>query len=318
MKNKTYLISSFYILTVMYLVHFMLNMKMLDFLTLYSKIGVYFAYGILLTYGFLYSVKNVDFFKKIDGLVKQNSGIILIVVVLLSHLLALYDPIDKVIRSISSIMNLNTYLISFILGLSIFILGIVLLKKYDKKMIFIPMGMLFIYGFYYFLTWDSMAQQRNVFVKTYSIALEKNVVLNECDENILCGKIPYKDLRDLNPKESVNKKEESDKKINRFLDDYMNKIEKSKENIVSFSYLDNLTTFLDEEYKPISVYNKKEEIIMLDYKSFDRIQENGLRFYTRLTGTASFLWIVFLHLLMGFHFIIKNVIKKRGVKNEVQ
>lgn len=315
MKEKTYLIGSFYILCLVYLYHFMWGEDLLKFYALYANIGIYFSSIIILSYGFSYAVKDIPFFKQISLNIKNNIGLLLMFAVVFSHILSLSSPLNSLVYLISSNLNINIYVSLFIYGLFVFLIGIFLLNKFDKKMIFISMGILFVYGSYFFISWNSLSEQRNIYVKNYSVAVNNEIKLKECSSSLLCIKINVKNFDQLNlPNTPENK--EIHKKINFYLTDFVKKINKSEDKIVTFSYLDNLTTFIDDDYKPIGVYNKEKEYLIVDFNSFTRIQKNGMFFYRKLTGTSSFLWMCFLHLLIFSHFLIKLQLSKKK-KNEL-
>jgi len=314
MKTKTYLISFFYCAYASFIIHFLSSGKILDFFVKYSEVGAYFAFIIISIYGLCSLLKdNVDLDSYIDE-IEKNYALVLIFSLMLSHVLVFFHPLSIILYFLSPILGIHIYLISFILGIILASVGIILLKKYNKRMIFIPIGMLFVYGTYYMMSWHSFVQQRNIYVQTYAAALKNDISLNECGSNFSCLNSGF-ELSLLN-KEKNTLPDDVNKRVNNYLKRFEEKVKDSYNVIVVFSYLDNLYTFIDDNYQPIGVYSKINKKMIVDYKTSIKITLKNELFYKRITGTSSFFWLLFMHSLIFFHYILR--LKREKKRTEVK
>ncbi len=305
--NNLYLKTFFYFVYLSFLGNYLFSAKTIDILYFFSNFGVNFASIIIL---FCFSLFIYDKSK-----IPQISNI-LIFSVLLSHILTFFNINNKIILFLSNLLHLHIFFIAFCLCVVIISIGIFLLSKFDKRLVFFPISIIFVYLVYFIIQWHSFNQQKQIFLDFYTVAVNNNISdLNECGSKMACVKtLPNGDLSlVIENFKTSSQDEQSQQKVKDYLIWANKKIKDSKAETISLSYLDNFTTFKDDFYQPLAMINKTNQLFLVDFQNGKIISDRGYDFYKRITGTSSALWILFMHLLFLFHYIYKkrkNLIKK--------
>lgn len=289
----------------------MLSMPILDFFASFSEVGSYFASLLILFFFLHYTINNK--IKLFDY--KKYTSVILILTLLLAHALSIFNFNKTFFLGFAEFLNIHFLFLMFSTCLILIFLGVWLLNKIDKRIIFFPIGMLFVYSIYFLVQWHSFNQQKALFLDVYTVAVNEGIRdLKECNKKISC----YVTRKDGDLSELISQTEnpqiqkEYQAPIKNYLKKYQAKINRSTEELVYLSYLDDVYSFNNDFYEPLGVLNTKTQTFIVDYYNSNQITAKGYEFYKRITGTSSFFWMIFMHLILLFHFWLKN--KRKNVK----
>jgi hypothetical protein len=298
-NNNLYLKVFFYFIYLSFLANYLYSTKISEILYFFSEFGTYFASTIILSCLTLWLIKKEK---------KVETSNLLIFSLLLSHIFTFFHINKTIFSFTSNLLHLHIFFIAFCIALIILAIGIYLLSKFDKRLIFFPIGILFVYTVYFVMQWHSFNQQKQIFLDFYTVAVDNNIQdLKECGTKVACIRtLPNGDLSlVINNFKTTSQDQESQTKIKDYLIWANEKIKDKKENTFSLSYLDNFTIFKDDIYQPLAMINKKNQLFLVDFHNSKIITDRGYDFYKKITGTSSVLWILFMHLLFLFHYLYK-------------
>lgn len=334
MNNKQYnfIIASIYILYFAFIIHYWQDIPYEKFISYFSEFGFYFC---TLMIGLSW-VKKVFKDKSIKLPIYQNSssqesnnnnsnglrkkdGLFIMVCLLTSHLITLFHPLLILTADLSFVFHLHENIFIFLIGLFVWLSGIWLIKKGgDKKVLITACMILFIHGFYHLLFWSSIEQQMKAFEDTYVTAVENNIMIKECKEFILCAKMNEEQIENFTQHSTDNMPEGSTKiLVSNFMSAFGEKIKNSKNALITLTYGDNFTAFINKTYPVIAVYDKHTQLLYLDYHSGEPIAQNHEKIYAKLTGFATAVWISLLILMIFWHNVFVVMRKKQVKQNEL-
>ncbi len=174
---------------------------------------------------------------------------------------------------------------------------------------------LFIHGFYNALFLVSIKKQFSSYEVVYESVVKNNIDFKNCAKEVTCVKLNDKERKEflLSGAQSIPD-EQLKKVIFIYMNNLANKIEKDKNDITIYSYLNSPIDFI-QLYQPIAVYSKKNGYLIVDYLTPNKISGDHIKTYKRLLGTATIMWLSLLLLLNFFHAIfLKYRLKKLANK----
>lgn len=316
MKNKEYnfLISFIYGLYFVLIGHYVMTEDKEVFLSYFSEWGIY-TFLSLLSIHSLFLINHPRVKEKLN-IVKERKFAYLIFSFLLAHLINLYHPLLKISDYFANLLIWNQSFIIFIIGAMMFAWGAYLLKKGgDQKVLITVCMVLFIHGFYNALFLVSIKKQFSSYEVVYESVVKNNIDFKNCAKEVTCVKLNDKERKEflLSGAQSIPDKQLK-KVIFIYMNNLANQIEKDKNDITVYSYLNSPIDFI-QLYQPIAVYSKKNGYLIVDYLTPNKISSDHIKTYKRLLGTATIMWLSLLLLLNFFHAIfLKYRLKKLANK----
>lgn len=330
MNNKQYnfTIGSIYVLYFAFIVHYWQDISYDKFIAYFSEFGFYFCTLIIgmswckkwvqngsLKLPILQNFSN----QSINNGLRKKDGLLIMACLLTSHLITLFHPLLILTTDLSFIFHFHENMFIFLIGLLVWLSGLWLIKKGgDKKILITACMILFIHGFYHLLFWSSIEQQMKSFEDTYIAAVEDNITIKECKEFILCAKMNETQIENFTQHSTDNMSEGHPKVlVKNFMTAFEEKVKNSKSDVVTLTYGDNFSAFINKSYPVIAVYDKKTQLLYLDYHSGEPIAQNHEKIYAKLTGFATAVWISLLTLMIFWHNVFIIIRKKQIKKSEI-
>lgn len=229
--------------------------------------------------------------------------IILAISVVLGNLISSnYSAINNILTQYSGYK-----IIELTLGVIFLSLGTLLLRYKFKKILIPLIAIIIVHFIYHFVIFNTYKYQSNVYLELYQIFAEKDLAIKNCPNNTKCFKISKEEIKALGERNLEQNNQVSKGVGNYFLHLYTEINESTKDNVIS-NFIDQGFKLKNLDYKAFSVYNKKNNILILDFYNPQKIYAKNTEIYSKLLNIAMKLWIIFLFSTVWIH----N--KARGVK----
>lgn len=321
MKKYFYTVGFLYLMYFTFLTNYAINsLKSGNDLILknFTLTGVFFSFIFILIYAlrnFLYEAKK-PYLKSILTYT-NHTGLISFLVLIFSHFLATKNIIADYSFTLSRVVGLHQELLVFVFGLLFFILGIFVFKRSNHKVLGVCLMLLFLNGFYHLVIWHSYLQQQNITKDFYMVAVENNIAIKECGQNVGCIKFKNQKEQDdffLNPQ--VNFSADLNNSVKKYLKYFNEEIKNNKNDTTTLSYGDSLRVFNNDEYAPIGVYSKANKYLIIDYASTKLLIQKSQTLYYHMIGVSTICWLFMLLLLLATHAYIPYYAKSKLKSNK--
>lgn len=264
-----------------------------------------------------YDVKNYHLKKIVDY--THYTGLIAFVVLITSHYLATKNIMSESSFILSRIVGFHQELLLFIFGFLFFMLGFLVFKRSNHKVMGVCLMLLFLNGFYHFVIWHSYSQQKNITEDFYAVVVGNNINIKECEKELGCIKFNNQQEQDHYFKNPQSKFSNNiNISIKKYLNSFNEEIINNKNDIVTLSYGDSLYTFNNDDYAPIGVYSHKNRYFIIDFRTTKLLIERSQTLYYHMIGVSTICWLSILFLLLASHAYIPFYAKKKLLKNKTK